>query len=151
MSGPVPRRSEDLARPRERKGGDQVPVTKGQLRPVRIPAADPKWHPIAKRLYNACKTSGQSDFYQNSDWMMLWSVCEDLSFYKTPRVSRDGEEYSKRSGQMLQTIYTAMERLLVTEGDRRRVRIELSAPEEEGESAAVLAIADYRAELEESD
>ena len=151
MSGPVPNRSEDLARPRERKGKDVVPVTKGTLRPVRIPAADSKWHPIAKRLYNSCKTSGQADFFQNSDWALLWSVCEDLSVYKTPRVSNDGVEYYKRSGQMLQTIYTAMERLLVTEGDRRRVRIELSAPEEEGESAAVLAIADYRAELEESD
>ena len=72
MSGPVPHRSEDLARPRKRKGGDIVPVTKGTLRPVRIPAADRNCHPIAKRLYNACKTSGQSDFYQNSDWMILW-------------------------------------------------------------------------------
>jgi len=151
MTGPVPRRSADLARPRERKGGDVVPVTKGQLRPVRIPAADKDWHPIAKRLYNSLKKSGQADFYQQSDWALAWSICEDLSYYKTPLTNRDGEQYSKRSGQMLQTIYTAMERLLVTEGDRRRVRIELSAPEEEGESAAVLAIADYRAELEESD
>jgi len=151
MSGPVPNRSEDLARPRERKGKDIVPVTKGTLRPVRIPAADRNWHPIARRLYNSLKTSGQRDFYQNSDWALAWSICEDLSLYKMPLVNRDGEEYYKRSGQMLQTIYTAMERLLVTEGDRRRVRIELSAPEEEGESAAVLAIADYRAELEGSD
>lgn len=152
MSGPVPNRSEDLARPRERKGKDVVPVTKGELRKVRIPAADSKWHPIAKRLYNSLKTSGQADFYQNSDWALAWSICEDLSVYKMPKYDRiTGEEYYKRSGQMLQTIYTAMERLLVTEGDRRRVRIELSAPEEEGESAAVLAIADYRAELEESD
>jgi len=151
MSGPVPNRSEDLARPRERKGKDIVPVTKGTLRPVRIPAADRNWHPIARRLYNSLKTSGQRDFYQNSDWALAWSICEDLSVYKEPCHDRNGVEYYKRSGQMLQTIYTAMERLLVTEGDRRRVRIELSAPEEEGESAAVLAIADYRAELEESD
>jgi len=148
MSGPVPNRSEDLARPRERKGKDIVPVTKGELRKVRIPAADSKWHPIAKRLYNSLKVSGQADFYQQSDWALAWSICEDLSVYKQPRYDRiTGEEYFKRSGQMLQTIYTAMERLLVTEGDRRRVRIELSAPEPEAESAAVLAIADYRADL----
>ena len=151
MSGPVPNRSEDLARPRERKGGDAVPVTKGQLRPVRIPAANRDWHPIAKRFYNSLKTSGQSDFYQNSDWAFAYSVADDLSYYKKPLVNRDGEEYYKRSGQMLQSIYAAMTSLLVTEGDRRRVRIELSAPEEEGESAAVLAIADYRAELGEDD
>jgi hypothetical protein len=149
MSGPIPNRSEDLARPRERKGKDIVPVTKGQLRPVtRIPAADKNWHPIAKRLYNSLKTSGQSDFYQDSDWMLAYSICEDLSVYKSPSFNRDGEEYFKRSGQMLQTIYSSMERLLVTEGDRRRVRIELSAPAPEGESATVLAIAAYRADLD---
>ncbi|MDQ0834489.1 hypothetical protein QF032_006333 [Streptomyces achromogenes] len=32
---------------------------------------------------------------------------------------------------MLQTIYSAFERLLVAEGDRRRVRIELHEPEPE--------------------
>lgn len=36
--------------------------------------------------------------------------------------------------------------LLVTEGDRRRVRIELQ-PEPEETPAAVLAIADYKREL----
>jgi hypothetical protein len=147
MSGPVPNRSEDLARPRERKGKDIVPVTKGELRKVRIPAANKDWHPIAKRWYNSLKVSGQSDFYQTSDWAFAYSVADDLSYYKNPLVNRDGEEYHKRSGQMLQSIYSAMERLLVTEGDRRRVRIELTAPEPVAESAAVLAIADYRADL----
>jgi len=147
MSGPVPNRSEDLARPRERKGKDVVPVTKGELRKVRIPAADSKWHPIAKRWYNSLKVSGQADFYQQSDWSLAYSLAEDLSYYKSPLVNRDGEEYYKRSGQMLQTIYSAMERLLVTEGDRRRVRIELTAPAPEVESATVLAIAEYRTDL----
>ncbi|GAA2598540.1 MULTISPECIES: hypothetical protein [Streptomyces] len=50
----------------------------------------------------------------------------------------------KRSGQMRQTIYSAFERLLVAEGDRRRVHIELNEPEDEQDSAAVLAIADYK-------
>jgi hypothetical protein len=48
---------------------------------------------------------------------------------------------------MLQTIYSSFERLLVAEGDRRRVRIELHEPEDEGDTAAVVAIADYRQEL----
>lgn len=37
----------------------------------------------------------------------------------------------KRSGQMLQTISSAFQRLLVAEGDRRRVRTELHGPEPE--------------------
>lgn len=108
------------------------------MRSVRWPSADPEWHAIAKSLYNACKKSGQSDFYQQSDIAMLFSLCEDLSEYKkSPR----------RSGQMAQTIYSSMERLLVTEGDRRRVRIELHEPEDEGTPASVLAIADYKNDL----
>lgn len=136
--GPVPNREADLARPRSRKGSDQQPVTKGQMRSVRWKQADPEWHQIAKDVYNGCKNSGQADFYQQSDIALLYSLCDDLSYYKSS---------SKRSGQMLQSIYSAMERLLVAEGDRRRVRIELHAPEQQTESAAVLAIADYKNDL----
>ncbi|AGM12028.1 hypothetical protein ZEMLYA_6 [Streptomyces phage Zemlya] len=138
MPGPVPNRESDLARPRSRKGGDVQEVTKGEMRPVKIPNADRDWHPIARRLWDSLKTSGQADFYQNSDWAFAFSLCEDLSYYK---------KSGKRSGQMLQTIYSAFERLLVAEGDRRRVRIELHEPEPETTPASVLAIADYRQEL----
>ncbi|AKY03461.1 hypothetical protein SEA_DANZINA_6 [Streptomyces phage Danzina] len=138
MPGPVPNRESDLARPRSRKGGDVQEVTKGEMRPVKIPNADRDWHPIARRLWDSLKTSGQADFYQNSDWAFAFSLCEDLSHYK---------KSGKRSGQMLQTIYSAFERLLVAEGDRRRVRIELHEPEPETTPASVLAIADYRQEL----
>ena len=147
MPGPVPHREDDLARPRERRGSGQVPVTKGVLRPVRIPDPDPEWHSIARMLWDGCVESGQSDFYQQSDWAFLFSICEDLSMYKRPMVTKDGVEYHKRSGQMLQTIYTALDRLLVTEGDRRRVRIELTEPSPEGDPASVTAIADYKARL----
>lgn len=138
MPGPVPNRESDLARPRERKGGDQQSVTKGVLRETVIPHADKDWHPIARKLWDGVKTSGQVDFYQNSDWAMLYSLCDDLSHYK---------KSGKRSGQMLQTIYSAFERLLITEGDRRRVRIELHEPEPETQEASVTAIHEARAML----
>ncbi|MGP3686232.1 phage terminase small subunit [Streptomyces sp. IBSNAI002] len=109
-----------------------------RCRPTKIPNADRTWHPIAKRLWDSLKESGQADFYQASDWALAYSLCEDLSFYK---------KSGKRSGQMLQTIYSAFERLLVAEGDRRRVRVELHEPEPEEQSAAVLAIADYKKDL----
>lgn len=136
--GPVPNRSEDLARPRERKGGDQQPVTKGVARPAYAPAGDPTWHPIATMLWDALQNSGQSDFYQQSDWAFAYSLCEDLSRYK---------DANKRSGQMLQTIYSAMSNLLVTEADRRRVRIELDPDEPEQEPASVRVLAEYKADL----
>jgi hypothetical protein len=138
LPGPIPNREADLARPRERQGSNIQPVTKGELKPVTVPDPDPSWHPIATRLYESLRSSGQADFYQNSDWAFAMSVCDDLSHYK---------KSLKRSGQMLQTIYAALERLLVTEGDRRRVRIELREPEDDTEPAAVLAIADYKRDL----
>lgn len=135
MPGPVPNRSEDLARPRERRGGDVVPVTKGVARDVKIPNASSDWHPIARKLWDSLKTSGQSDYYQNSDWAFAYSLCDDLSYYK---------KQGKRSGQMLQSIYSAMERLLVTEADRRRVRIELDQPETGQTEASVTVMGDYK-------
>lgn len=143
MPGPVPNRSDDLARPRERKGKDIVPVTKGELLPVNdVPEADPEWHEIAQMLYNSLFESGQKSFYQKSDWILAWSLCEDLSTYK---------KSGKRSGQMLQTIYSTMTDLLVTEGARRRVRVELTEPPAEEDAAAVLMLAEYQQGLDTSD
>lgn len=139
VTGPVPNRSDDLSRERDSNRNGRPAITKGELRPVvDIEAPDEAWHPIAQKLYLSLANSGQSDFYQESDWMLAWSICEDLSYYK---------RMGKRSGQMLQTIYTAMERLLVTEGDRRRVRIELTEPNTGEDDAALYALADYREDL----
>lgn len=151
MPGPVPNRSENLARPRSRKGSDAGPeVKKGELRPVEIPEADPEWHAIAKMMWQSLIDSGQADFYQQSDWAFAYSLCEDLSIYKEPRVYKEtGEVYHKRSPEMLKALMSGMSNLLMTEADRRRVRIELSEPEPEEAPAAVLAIADYQAALDE--
>lgn len=141
MRGRIPHREENLARPRSRKGRTQQKTTKGELRPITWPRPDPEWHAIARALYLSCKKSGQVDFYQQSDVALLYSLCDDLSYVK-----RQG---GRRSAEMLKGIYGAMERLLVTEGDRRRVRIELTAPTAAGTPAAVIAIAEYQRELSE--
>lgn len=154
-TGPVPNRDQDLARDRNRNGRDIPEASHGLLQPVQIPDMDENWHPIAKMVYESARTSGQNEWYQNSDWAILWSLCEDLSHYKSGSKGVDkltGELYEKaRSGQMLQTIMSTMTSLLLTEGERRRVRIELQKPEPEKQSAAVLAIADYQRGLEEDD
>ena len=138
--GPIPNSSRDLSRERDANRGDRGPITVGTRRPVVIPEPDKDWHPIAIRLYEAARNSGQADFYQESDWAILWSLCEDLSMYKKPLINRDGEEYYKRSGQMLQTIMSGLTTLLLTEGDRRRVRLELMEPEERDEDAEVIKL-----------
>ena len=137
--GPVPNREEDLSRPRERRGKDEQSVTKGLARKVRWPAPDPEWNQLAKDIYLGCKNSGQADYYQQSDVALLRALMDDLTVAK--------RNPNQRSGQLLQTIYAQLSNLLVSEGDRRRVRIELTEPDEEQSSASVTAIDAYRKAL----
>ena len=138
ISGPIPQPDESLARKRTRKGGEVKPLTVGERLPTKAPRANAAWHPIAKQLFNAAKTSGQSVYYQNTDWWLLYSLCDDLSVYKS-------KDY--RSGQMLQTIMSSMERLLITEGDRRRVRIELQEAPTPKPTLTVVGLDLYRERL----
>lgn len=136
-SGPIPRRESDLARPRERKGGDVQPVQKGRLREVTVPEPDEEWHPIAKMIWESAQTSGQADYYQDTDYALLYSICEDIHEYKS--------RY-QRNGQILSTLYSTLGRLMFTEGDRRSLRLELHA-DEPADDAEVTAISDYKNRL----
>lgn len=139
MPGPIPNRPEDLSRDRDSQRGDQIPISKGELRPVNdVPAPDSDWPDMVQELYLSAAVSGQSDFYQMSDWWLWYSLCEDLAYYK---------KMGRRSGQMLQTIYSSMTELLVSEGARRKARIILSDPEPEEDDAVLLALVDYQEAL----
>ncbi|ASN69179.1 hypothetical protein 7S3_1 [uncultured Caudovirales phage] len=133
MPGPVPKRSAE--RRRRNKTGVTSAVV-GSIGGSVQPAGDPRWHSIAAALWEALGESGQAQFYEPSDWAFAFSLMDDLSYYKSAE---------RRSGQMLQSIYSAFERLLVTEGDRRRARLELeradSAPVDD-ENVAIMD--DYR-------
>lgn len=120
--GPVPKRKDALNghRSKDELWGDTVTRAPGAAK-VRAPAADRDWHPIAKKLWAALKKSGQAQFYEPSDWAVAYSLMDDLTYYKNS---------SKRSGQMLTAIYSAMTSLLMTEGDRRRVALELQRRDE---------------------
>ena len=73
---------------------------------VEIPTADEKWHPIAKQIYQAQRDSGQVLFMEPSDWAMLYLMCESIS--------RD-----------LKPQFVGFNDLLVAEGGRRKLRLEL--------------------------
>ena len=79
--GPIPNASDDLARDRSRKGKDQVAVTKGVRIEPRIWEADPEWSPLAVDLFDSASTSGQMDFYQDTDWVMLKFLCGEITAY----------------------------------------------------------------------
>jgi hypothetical protein len=135
-NGPIPKRSESLQR---RNAPSTVRTAAPGAEIVVIPEADPLWHPIASRLWESLALSGQSKFYEPSDWALAFSVMDDLSEYK---------QQSRRSAQMLASIYTQMGSLLITEGDRRRVGIELARKSsDELEDAGVMEMKKWRQQL----
>jgi hypothetical protein len=148
--GPVPKRTEQRRRTNKDPAG---PVTKAaagapsasrsrtQASPAsRPPVADRKWHPLARRWFDALKRSGQSRFYEPSDWMTAVVWAEILS---------QQLKAEKMSAMMLTAWDAASARLLVTEGDRRRMRLELEKPKpvDEDQAAGVASMESWRARL----
>lgn len=135
--GPPPKRT-DQRRRRNKPEGVQVTKAKG-AHLVTPPAANRQWHPVAKRWFDSLKTSGQSAFYEDSDWATAYLIAESMS-----RELHTGEP---PSGASLAAWLKAMGSLLVTEGDRRRARLELERPTAEEVPADVDDLAEYRARL----
>ena len=124
--GPIPKRKGELNGHRAKAELDGATVVRAPAaEAVKQPPASRDWHPIAKRLWKSMGESGQARFYEPSDWAVAYSLMDDLSYYKAG---------AKRSGQMLQTIMSSLSSLLLTEGDRRRLQIELARGGGEEES-----------------
>lgn len=135
--GPVPKRTE--TRRRRNKDADGLDGVKGPgALSVTIPDPDPEWHPVAVDWYLSLKESGQSRWYEPSDWA--------TAQYVATAMSANLKQEGKMSSMMFAAVMSAMNELLTTEGARRRVRMELVREEPE-QDASVTAIADYRKQL----
>jgi len=103
-----------------------------------VPRVNSRWHPIAKRWFQALAASGQAQFYEPSDWAAAELLAESMSRDLRPQVVgiTDSGKVVKESiplkGASLAAYLKAFGSLLVTEGDRRRVRLELERPVPEG-------------------
>ena len=115
IRGPVPKRSDQRHGHRKAEPGDSAPPPSSAAK-FTPPPAKATWNHTAKQWYWSLKKSGQAVWYQPSDWMYAY-VWADL-------LSRQLES-DKPSAMMLTAWNAAASSLLVTEGDRRRVRIEL--------------------------
>jgi hypothetical protein len=101
-----------------------------------VPLPDDGWHRVARMWYCSLKRSIQQEYYQSSDWAVAYLLAETLSRELKPRpmmvdgqavVDEEGRaQYvtSPISGTALSSILKGMSSLLVTEGDRLRVRLE---------------------------
>jgi hypothetical protein len=114
MPGPPPKRS---AQRRRRNKGDDVDtaVSDGEVRGPELKGA----HCVAaKEWYQALRASGQAQFFEPSDWAQAKIVVLAID-----------EFVKSRSASLLGQILSASSSLLVTEGDRRRLRVELERAE----------------------
>ena len=113
MPGPPPKRSTHR---RRRNAGPPVDTATSDGE-VRGPALVGRHSAIGVRWYEALRRSGQSQFFEPSDWAVAELVVTAIdAFSRSP------------SAVMLASINTAMTNLLATEGDRRRLRLELEKP-----------------------
>lgn len=111
--GPVPKRESQ----RRRRNKPERPVTHAATNvDVKIPEPHHEWHPMATGFYEALRSSGQSQFYTAADWHAA-HLCASLM----SRVYSDPEA----GASVVREIRGLFSQLLVTEGDRRRVSVEL--------------------------
>jgi len=112
--GPVPNRSTQRRRTNSPET-ESAPTATAE--PVEQPEAEADWHPLAAEWYLSLGKSGQSAFYEASDWAQARIWTDLLS-----RTMRN----AKGPSAMLVTAWAAgAAELLTTEGARRRMRLEL--------------------------
>lgn len=127
----VPKRSEQ----RRRRNKPAVPVTKGRARGSTVPEPKPEWHVIARDWFVSLGRSGQSAFYEPSDWAQAFFVAEIMS--------RALDQGQRPSATLIAQVFAGATELLTTEGARRRMRLELERVEV-AEPASVRLMEDYR-------
>lgn len=138
MPGPVPKRSTQRRRRNKPEGVQTVRATGGAS--ITWPAAPAAWPEMVVDLYESLQVSGQSTFYEQSDVALARVVLDLLA---------DQLNASKVNGQLVVGLLSQLDSLLVSEGARRRARIELeraAGPDPE-EDAAVADFEAYRQKL----
>lgn len=134
--GPVPKRSSARRRRNKESKPEQV---KPIVAAVEVPAASSRWHPIAREWFESLAQSGQSQFFEPSDWQAARYVAECMT--------RNLRQGAKFSSVLFAATWSAMSDLLTTEAARRRVRMEIERGEQPTEPTGVTALADYRKRL----
>ncbi|RYH30027.1 MAG: hypothetical protein EON54_22100 [Alcaligenaceae bacterium] len=128
MPGPVPKRSSE----RIRRNKDDVEVeTLDAIGPVDVPDLgfdDPS--PMIVEFYKSLTESAQSKYYEPSDWQYA-----RFALHFADQLVKSG----RPSAQLLTAVNQMLTDLLVSEGARRRVRLEVERSSSEG---AVLDVAD---------
>lgn len=138
LHGPVSKRNAervDTSHKERRNEEVESVTTPAPYLPPLEPDGSPAWHPIAHELYLSFEQSGQSQFFQPSDWMQLYLLCESISrdlapqyvaMVKTPEGERPVKMTLPLKGASMSAYRNQMAALMATEADRRRLSLELN-------------------------
>jgi hypothetical protein len=128
-----------------------IPVAKPeQSGPVEPPPENPAWHPVALLWYRSLAPSAQSTYYEASDWALAFVLAESMSreFADQPvGTAEDGSPVMAALPPKAASVAAwlkGMTALLVTEGDRRRLQVEVSRRESAPSEEAVALLDEYR-------
>lgn len=141
MPGPVPKKDA------ERRRRNKSPENAGSLSAipaqvvnlddvlageVEVPVPDQKWHPIAREIYEGQIRSGQAIWMEPSDWATLYLICESISRDLNdqpigihPETGKVIKAKVPLKGASLSAYLKSFEALMMNEGGRRRLRVEL--------------------------
>lgn len=127
--GPVPKRSDE----RVRRNKPDSPIEKiavtGHVGIPSLGLDEP--HEVTTGLYSALIASAQAKYFEPSDWAYA-----RFCLHFADKLLKQ----ARPSGQVLATVHSMMSDLLVSEGSRRRFRIEIERADE-GADNNVLDIA----------
>jgi len=152
LTGPIPKREEQRVRATE--PGQEV--TKIPMQgAVQIP--DLRRFPgmltqnITKAFWESLRESGQALYYEPSDWMTALTALHLLDKQLRPFKNKNGEmEEGRVSPTMVAAVWQMLTSIGVTEGERRRLRIEVERDTgntgSESDGAKVIPISEVIAE-----
>lgn len=144
--GPVPNRSEERRRRNKTdESGRSIEPEKLEVDapPVTAPEPVDGWHELARAFWDDVVASPQSRYYERSDYAALRLMCEDMhrNLEEQPISVGSGEDARLEmvtlpmKGATLSAYTKIMASLLVTEGDRRRLQVEIERKNAEAELA----------------
>lgn len=146
--GPVPKRSSERLTKDPTRNERVSHAPSGTSAPVEAPPENPNWHHLAKSWYRSLQHSGMARFYEPSDWVQAALIANTIS----DELQEKFVGMSKETGdpvftsapmnpQTLAGILKASATLGVTEGDRRRMGVELTRADHEAQQdAKILSI-----------
>lgn len=118
--GRPPKRAADRVR-RNKVDIDTVKVSGD----VPVPDADASWHQIAIDWYESLARSGQSNYYEPSDWALAQYAAHMMSHNLTQ---------ARPSSEWFKGVWAAANDLMSTEASRRRLRMEIERAGRSGDS-----------------